>query len=105
VTVSNRALLALTDALRRNRNQLGTRWRRLSVGQQALLVVAHLRKGETYADPATLAVLAPTPADAIEVAAGKAFVILDGTVLRMDRVGMAAGATGPTTAASTSVTG
>ncbi len=26
-----------------------SRWRRLSVGQQALLVVAHLRNGTTYA--------------------------------------------------------
>jgi hypothetical protein len=50
VTVSNHALITLSDALRRRRSQVGTRWRRLSAGQQALLVVAHLRKGETYAD-------------------------------------------------------
>jgi hypothetical protein len=53
MTVSNRALIMLSDALRQNRATLGTRWRRLEAGQQALLVVAHLRKGETYPDLAS----------------------------------------------------
>jgi hypothetical protein len=35
--------------------------------------------------------MAPTLAQAIEVASRKAFVILDGTLLRIDRVGMASG--------------
>jgi hypothetical protein len=48
--VSNRALITLSDARRHRRAQVGTRWRRLSVGEQALLVTAHLRKGETYTD-------------------------------------------------------
>jgi hypothetical protein len=98
MTVSNRALITLTDALRRSRNDLRTRWRRLSVGRQALLVLAHLRKGETYTDLAigceaidALAALAPTLAQAIEIAVRKAFVILDGTLLRIDRVGTAGG--------------
>jgi hypothetical protein len=43
--MSNPALITLADALRARRSQLGTRWRRLSVGRQALLVLAHLRKG------------------------------------------------------------
>jgi hypothetical protein len=108
MTVSNRALITLSDALRRTRNQRGTRWRKLTVGQQALLVLAHLRKGETYADLAVgfgvgtttvfryirealdaLAALAPTLAQPIEIAVGKALVILDGTLLRIDRVAMA----------------
>src|SRR5215217_5175150 len=50
MTVSNRALIMLADALRQNRTELKTRWRRLEPGRQALLVLAHLRKGETYAD-------------------------------------------------------
>ncbi len=50
MTVSNRSLIMLADALRQRRTVLGTKWRRLPVGRQALLVVAHLRKGETYAD-------------------------------------------------------
>ena len=37
----------LADLLRAHRAQLRTRWRRLDAGQQALLTVAHLRKGET----------------------------------------------------------
>jgi hypothetical protein len=50
MTVSNRALIMLADLLRAHRTQLRSRWRRLDAGQQALLTVAHLRKGETYAD-------------------------------------------------------
>ena len=110
MTVSNRALIMLADLLRAHRTKLRTRWRRLDAGQQALLTVAHLRKGETYADLACgfrigtstvyrylrealelLAAMAPTLAEAIAVAAGKAYVILDGTLLRIDRVGMTGG--------------
>jgi len=110
MTVSNRALIMLADVLRAHRTKLRTRWRRLDAGQQALLTVAHLRKGETYADLACgfqigtstvyrylrealelLAAMAPTLAQAIDVARGKAFVILDGTLLRIDRVGMTGG--------------
>ena len=40
---------------------------------------------------ALLAAMAPTLDQAIEVATRKAFVILDGTLLRIDRVGMASG--------------
>ena len=50
MSVSSHALRTLSDALRRHRHQRGTRWRRLQVGDQTLLVVAHLRKGETYTD-------------------------------------------------------
>ena len=109
ITVSNRALIMLADLLRKNRTELRTRWRRLEPGRQALLVVAHLRKGETYADLAIgfdvgtttvyrylrealdlLATMAPTLTQATEVARGKAYVILDGSLLRIDRVGMTA---------------
>ena len=105
ITVSSRALITLADALRQRRAQRGTRWRRLAVGEQALLVLAHLRKGETYTDLAAgfavgattvfryvrealdvLAALAPTLTDATHTAANKAFVILDGTLLPIDRV-------------------
>jgi len=110
MTVSNRALIMLADLLRAHRTKLRTRWRRLDAGQQALLTMAHLRKGETYADLACgfrigtstvyrylrealelLAAMAPTLTEAIAVAAGKAYVILDGTLLRIDRVGMTGG--------------
>jgi len=46
--VSNRTQQVLADALRHHRAAMGSRWRRLPPGQQALLVLAHLRKGETY---------------------------------------------------------
>jgi hypothetical protein len=50
MTVSSRAVNLLAQALRRRRRELRTRWRRLDAGRQALLVIAHLRKNETYAD-------------------------------------------------------
>ncbi|OLS99492.1 hypothetical protein BJF90_08250 [Pseudonocardia sp. CNS-004] len=78
--------MTLTGAFRARRNQLATRWRKLTEGRQALLVIAYL-KGVTYADPACgfgigtstvlplrrqalalLAATAPTLAQAIEVA-------------------------------------
>jgi transposase-like protein len=108
--VSNRALTTLADALRHRRTILGSRWRRLPAGRQALLVLAYLRKGETYSALAggfgigtttvyryiregldVLAATAPTLNQALDVARQKAFVILDGTLLTIDRVGMAAG--------------
>jgi hypothetical protein len=103
MTVSNRALITVSDVLRRSRNTRGTRWRRLTIGQQTLLVLAHVRKGETCTDLATGFQIGTTTvfryireaidaiaalAEAIEVALRKAFVILDGTLLRIDRVGM-----------------
>jgi hypothetical protein len=36
MTVSNRALIMLADGLRQRRTTLGTRWRRLDAGRQAL---------------------------------------------------------------------
>jgi hypothetical protein len=122
--VSNHAIITVSDALRHRRTVLGTRWRRLSAGQQALLVVAYLRKGETYADLATgfgigtttvfrylrealevLAALAPSLQHAMLAAAGKAFVILDGTLPRSTGSARPPGVTGLTTPGNTSSTG
>ncbi|SFO49457.1 Helix-turn-helix of DDE superfamily endonuclease, partial [Pseudonocardia ammonioxydans] len=50
MTVSSRALNLLADLLRGHRAARGTRWRKLAAGRQALLVVAHLRKNDTYAE-------------------------------------------------------
>jgi hypothetical protein len=89
---------------RLHRNDIGTRWRRLPVGRQALLVMAHLRKGATYADLACgfavgtstvfyrylrealdlLATLAPTLDEAIEVARGKAYVEITSSTSRVE---------------------
>jgi DDE superfamily endonuclease len=110
MTMSSRALNLLADLLRGHRAERGTRWRKLPAGRQALLVLAHPRKNGTYAELACgfgvgtstayryirealdlLAAKAPTLEQAIEVARRKAFVILDGTLPRIDRVGMASG--------------
>ncbi|MEU8034896.1 transposase family protein, partial [Streptomyces sp. NPDC049099] len=105
VDVSSSALRFLSARLRERRRALGTRWRRLSAGRQALLALAHLRNGHTYAQLAAgfgvgtttvyryvteavelLAVLAPTLAEAIKAPSTKAFVILDGTLRPIDRI-------------------
>ncbi|MCQ0022561.1 transposase family protein [Streptomyces somaliensis DSM 40738] len=105
VDVSSSALRFLSARLRQHRRVIGSRWRRLSPGRQALLALAHLRMGHTYAQLAAgfgvgtttayryateavelLADLAPTLANAIRTAATKAFVILDGTLLPIDRI-------------------
>lgn len=80
-------------------------WRRLTAGRQAFLVLAHLRCGDTYAQLAAgsgigiatvcryvreavkvPAELAPTLDEAIATARKKAYLILDGTVLPIDRI-------------------
>ncbi|PJE97175.1 IS5/IS1182 family transposase [Streptomyces carminius] len=105
VDVSSSALRFLSAKLRRHRRELGTRWRRLSPGRQALLTLAHLRNGHPYVQLAAgfgigttttyryvteavelLAALAPTLTEAARTASTKAFVLLDGTLLPIDRV-------------------
>ncbi|MFD4628257.1 transposase family protein [Streptomyces sp. NPDC058475] len=39
----------MTGQLTARRRKIGTRWRRLSAARQALLALAHLRCGDTYA--------------------------------------------------------
>ncbi len=103
--VSSRPLRFLAARLREHRRQIGSRWRRLSASRQALLALAHLRNGTTYAQLAEgfhigtstacryireavdlLAKLAPTLAEAMKTASTKAFVMLDGTLLPIDRI-------------------
>ncbi|MFE9061882.1 transposase family protein [Streptomyces violaceusniger] len=103
--LSASALRFLARELTARRLAQGARWRRLAAGRQALLVLAHLRCGHTYAQLAAgfgvgtttayryiaeavdvLAALAPTLAEAVRTASGKAFVILDGTLLPIDRI-------------------
>ena len=93
--------------IRRHRSQVGSPWRKLTPGRQALLVLAYLRKGETFADLAAgfgvgttmawryanetvelLAARAPRLRQAIRDAkrAGWAYVVLDGTLIPVDRV-------------------
>jgi hypothetical protein len=105
VDVSSSTLRFLAQQLRRHCRAIGSRRWRLSAGRQALLALAHLRVGHTYAQLAAgfgvgvttahryvaeaidlLAALAPTLADAVRAASTKAFVLLDGTLLPIDGI-------------------
>ncbi|MFB4420836.1 transposase family protein [Streptomyces sp. QL37] len=105
IDLSSRTLCFLANHLRSRRLEIGTRWRRLTTGRQALLALAHLRCGDTYAQLAAgfrigiatvyryireavdiLAVLAPSLTEAMRSARTKAFVLLDGTLLPIDRI-------------------
>ena len=105
--LSCQTLAFVSGVIRRHRKSIGSRWRKLNPGQQALLVLAYLRKGETFADLAagfgvgvttawryveeTVALLtarAPKLRTAVRDAtkAGYAYVVLDGTLIPIDRV-------------------
>jgi DDE superfamily endonuclease/Helix-turn-helix of DDE superfamily endonuclease len=97
----------VAGVIRRHRAAIGSAWRKLNPGRQALLVLVHLRKDETFAGlvagfgvgTATawryaretitlLAARAPKLGDALAAAkrAGHAFVMIDGTLIPIDRV-------------------
>ena len=48
--LSSRTLTYVSGIIRRHRKAIGSRWRKLNAGRQALLLLAYLRKGETFAD-------------------------------------------------------
>ncbi|MDQ2587315.1 transposase family protein [Saccharothrix yanglingensis] len=105
IPLSNRTLVRLADLIRAERARRRSRWRRLDPGRQALLVLAHLRNGDTHTRLAVgfdiscstawryvreavdlLAVLADDLHAAGERAARLAYAILDGTLVPIDRV-------------------
>jgi hypothetical protein len=104
IPLSTRTLTHLADRLRAHRADRGTRWRRLDPGQQALLVLAHLRNGDTYTRLAAgfgvgvatvyryirealeLLAAALTLDQAVYRASRQLWVILDGTLNPIDRV-------------------
>jgi transposase len=105
IPLSTHTLTHLADLLRVHRANRGTRWRRLNPGRQALLVLAHLRNGDTYTRLAAgfgigvatvyryvrealdlLATLAPTLDHVVYRASRQLWVILDGTLIPIDRV-------------------
>ncbi len=105
IDLSSSALRFLSGLLRARRLERGIRWRRLPADRQALRVLAHLRCGHTYAQLAAgfgigiatvyryvaeaielLAALAPDLTTAVHTAARKAYLILDGTLLPIDRI-------------------
>jgi hypothetical protein len=48
--LSRQTLAYAAGVIRRHRAQIGSCWRKLNPGRQALLVLAYLRKGETFAE-------------------------------------------------------
>ena len=48
--LSRKTLDFVAGIIRRHRASIGSLWRKLNPGQQALLVLAYLRKGETFAE-------------------------------------------------------
>lgn len=100
--LSSRTLTYVTGIIRRHRLAAGSRWRKSSPAKEALLVLAYLRKGETFAEltagfgvivttawryvneiVALLAARAPKLRTAVWDAkkAGHAYVVLDGTLI------------------------
>src|ERR1700751_1770564 len=105
--LSGKTLNYAAGIIRRHRKSIGSRWRNLNPGKQALLVLAYLRKGETFAELAAgfavgtttawryvnetvalLAARAPKLRKAVRDAkrAGYAYVVVDGTLISIDRV-------------------
>ncbi len=48
--LSSRTLTFVSGVIRRHQAAIGSPWRKLNAGRQALLVLAYLRKGETFAE-------------------------------------------------------
>ncbi|WP_084966078.1 transposase family protein [Thermoactinospora rubra] len=107
VDVSRATLTYLAGIIRRHRKAIGSPWRRLSPGQQALLVLVYLRKGETFAEVAAgfgisvatawryveetvrlLAARSPKLERALRQAQcdGVHYLVLDGMLIPTDRV-------------------
>ena len=105
--LSSRTLNYAAGIIRRHRKAIGSCWRKLNPGRQALLVLAYLRKGETFAELAAgfevgtttawryvnetvelLAARAPKLRQAVRdaVKAGYAYVVVDGTLIPVNRV-------------------
>jgi DDE superfamily endonuclease/Helix-turn-helix of DDE superfamily endonuclease len=107
LSLSSRTLSYAAGVIRRHRKNIRSCWRKLNPGRQALLVLAYLRKGDTFAGLAagfgigtatawryvtkTVALLAgraPKLRQALTGAkkAGHAYVVIDGTLIPIDRV-------------------
>lgn len=107
ISLSTQTLQYVTKLVKAERKRIGSPWRKLPSHQQALLVLAHLRNGDTYARLAggfgigvatafryvretteLLATHAPTLTGALWQLAwsGNNYGLLDGTVVRIDRV-------------------
>src|SRR5215471_10448798 len=98
--LSAQTLRYVAGVIRRHRKKIGSAWRKLNPGRQALLVLAYLRKGDTFAElaagfgigtawryvtetTALLAARAQKLRQALTSAkkAGHAYVVIDGTLI------------------------
>src|SRR5438552_13999727 len=59
--LSHQTLTYTAGVIRRHRRQIGSPWRKVNPGRQALLVLAYLRKVETFAELAAGFGWAPPP--------------------------------------------
>ena len=105
--LSRQTLDYTAGIIRRHRRLIGSPWRKLNARQQALLVLAYLRKGETFAElaagfgistatawryvtetTALLAARSPKLRQALRAAskAGHAYLVIDGTLIPIDWV-------------------
>jgi hypothetical protein len=105
--LSHQTLTFVSGLLRARRRQIGSVWRALNPGQQALLVLVYLRKGEPFAEVGAgfgvstttcwryvnetvelLAGRAPKLREALREAKrqGMAYVVIDGTLIPIDRL-------------------
>ncbi|MFF4413919.1 transposase family protein [Streptosporangium sp. NPDC001559] len=107
VDVSRSTLNYMAGLIRRRRKAIGSIWRRLNPGQQTLLALVYLRKGETFSELAAgfgvstatawrsveetvrlLSARSPKLRQAVRKAKkdGLHYLVLDGTLIRTDRV-------------------
>ncbi len=107
IALSTTTLGHVTQVVRTYRRAIGSRWRKLAPHRQALLVLAHLRNGDTYARLAAgfgvgIATAYRYVRETVDLLAAQApsltaalwrlawthnnYAILDGTVIRIDRV-------------------
>jgi hypothetical protein len=105
--LSRQTLTFVSDIIRAHRRDVGSIWRKLNPGQEALLVLVYLRKGEPFAQVGAgfgvstttcwryvnetielLAARAPKLREALRKAKrqGMAYVIIDGTLIPIDRI-------------------
>jgi hypothetical protein len=105
--LSRQTLTFVSGLVRTHRREIGSPWRALNPGQQALLVLVHLRKGEPFAEVGAGFGVSTTTCwryvrEAVELLAGRApklraalrkakregmaYVIIDGTLIPIDRI-------------------
>ena len=105
--LSHQTLTFVSGLVRTHRREIGSLWRALNPGQQALLVLVYLRQGEPFADVGAgfdvstttcwryvnetvelLAERAPKLWKALREAKrqGMAYVVIDGTLIPIDRI-------------------